>query len=163
MSNPTEKDAVAKALYLEFRKGMYTFQIVLVPETLTMDKSAINRGYTMSRKISLYHPRRNWGFDAHPQMGFSRSPEGEFNQVLDERSATQHFADKIVRSIRTTVNSLMGQGWEMYKHPITVEVTYKDINQIKDHKTPIDLYRRITRSRDAFGFGESLLNPEATV
>jgi hypothetical protein len=162
MSAKTEKDAVGKAVYLEFRKGNYTYQMVMTPITSTLDGSKVVPASKMVRRISSYHPRRNWNFTSIPTTGdfaLGRDVHGNF-EFMDELGAKEFAARAIFRLAGSELDSLAHQGWELYKQPIAVEVSYKDIASIASGKTPNELMRRIERSRKSFDFSEALFNAE---
>jgi hypothetical protein len=160
MSARTEKDAVGKALYLEFRREQYTYQIIITPEAPSLDNAKVYNSTVMARRISTYHPRRNWGFAGNPiNIGVkaSRDAMGAFEPMTEE-DAKVYASTRIERQLMSTLNQLAHKGWTLFKNPITVEATYKDMDSIAESKTPNDLIRRINRTRTANGWGEALFN-----
>jgi hypothetical protein len=161
MIEQNEKDAVAMALYLEFRKENYTYQLVLTPDTVSMDKTKIHTSTLLSRRISAFHPRRNWQFTiARKSSRVTRTPEGQLAQTdLDTAKAFAEYRAPHVVSF--LMNNLFTKGYTLYKQPIFVEASFKDIETIAQQKTPNDLWRRIVRSREAFDFGDAFFNAVA--
>lgn len=162
MSAKTEKDVAGKALYLEFRKDNYTYQFILTPECVDLAGNIANI-VQMSRRISTYHPRKNWLVAPIGRMvQLERDPDtGEFAQVADVDTAKSLVAQRIYTAFRTLSNQLFERSWTLHKAPIVVEVTYKDIATAQQGKMSNDLFRRIQRTREADGWGESFFNPVA--
>lgn len=158
----TKKDAAGKALYLEFRKDAYTFQMIFTPWAITLENEVVPFA-NLRRRISTYHPRRNWTIDKN--FGPSSYPApprdayGEFEK-LDLDQAKEH-AGQNVSAVAHQFNQLYAQGWTLYQRPLAVEFSYEDLANIRDGKTPNGLYRRIERSRKALSWGESLFNSVA--
>jgi hypothetical protein len=161
----TEKDSAGKALYLEFRKENYTYQMVAMPNTISMDGTQVIPATVMTRRISSWNPRRNWGFsdNRRARIVIDRDPVAGFVQYEAER-ARQLAGDIFVSlGLNTTMASLFHKGWTLFKTPLVVEFSYKDITTAQSSKTPNDLIRRIQRTREAAGWGESYFNPEVAV
>lgn len=165
MNAKTEKDCAGKALYLEFRKEQNTYQMVLMPNTINMDGTQIVPATVMTRRISTWKPRRNWGFsdNRHSRVVIERDPVEGFMKYEAERA--RELAGDVFKSLslESTMTSLFHKGWTLYKTPLVVEFSYKDIITAQTAKTPNDLIRRIQRSREAAGWGESYFNEEVAV
>jgi hypothetical protein len=154
MSEKNEKDAAGKALYLEFRKNEYTYQFILTPALVALTAvEEPHKPYVLMRRISSYHPRRNWGFYSGDNHFAARNPDGAFSEQTNPE-----IISSLIGKQSSVFKSYSGQlgtrGYTLHKNPIFVEVSFKDLDAIKSSKTPNDLYRRIMRSREAFGFGE---------
>lgn len=161
MTTKTEKDSAGKALYCEFRKDNYTFQLILTPNLVNKDNQ-VEGAYKVSRRISTYHPRRNWTIDkihASRLPGFARDAYGEFEKV-DLDTATAYAGLTIDLFYGNLFNNLTNQEWKLFKNPLAVEVTYGEIESLRTSKIPVSLYRRIERVRKNQGWAESLFNEE---
>lgn len=142
-----------KALYLEFRNGPQTQQVILTPEGLT----AANKAVPMTcyrRKISAVNPRKTW-----KQVSSSISSEkdlmtGAFVQVSREHALV--VAPNILNFTDSLFNQLIQHGWTLYKQPIVVEVTKEDLDDVRMSKTPYKILGRVTRCRRILNFGEAL-------
>lgn len=159
MNATTEKDCAGKALYLELRKENYTYQIVVTPPAIDVEGNYVPAS-VMERRISSWHPRRNWNFASVPtnaEFTLARTAVGGFEQ-LDLETAQHIGAKHIQRLLARTLDSLFHKGWTLFKQPVAVETTYKDLALVKSGKTSNDLVRRIERSRKAFGFPEALFD-----
>ena len=162
MNAKTEKDSAGKALYLEFRKQQYTYQMVVMPNTISMDGTTIIPATVLTRRISTWNPRRNWGFsdNRRSRIVIDRDPVAGFVQYEAERA--REIASELFKSLGldSTLNQLFHKEWTLFKTPLVVEYSYKDITTAQTSKTPNDLIRRIQRSREAAGWGESYFNEE---
>lgn len=158
----TKKDAVGKALYLEFRKDQYTYQVILTPHAVSLEKELIYPTF-VRRRISVWHPRRNWNIDKlKVDNALSRDANGNIEQFASDISV-QSVIDEIYQKFGRNFENLLAQGWNLYQKPISVEVSYEDLDLLKDGKMSNNLYRRIERSRKAFDWTESLFNEEVVV
>jgi hypothetical protein len=156
-----EKDAVCKALYLEFRKQNYTYQIIAVPATVSIDNSKVIPPMFMSRRITSWSPRKNWAFSTSPVVAevsamVSRDAMGAITQITKDEA--EKYASQVVqKGAGLLFDNISTRGYTLYKQPITVEASYKDISLMNNSSTPADLYRRILRSRESFGFGAEVV------
>jgi hypothetical protein len=154
MSEKNEKDAAGKALYLEFRKNEYTYQFVLTPALIgRLAGEEPHKPYVLMRRISSFHPRRNWSFYSGNKSSATRGADGNFESYENPEVLASLIGEQ-ASIFKTYSGQLMARGYKLYKNPIFVEVSFKDLELIKSNKTPNDLYRRIMRSRETFGFGE---------
>ena len=159
MNAKTEKDCAGKALYLELRKENFTYQIIVTPPAIDVAGNYVP-ACAMERRLSSWHPRKNWNFSSVTQndtYSIARSVDGGFEE-LELELATKTGALHIQRLLARTLDSLFHRGWKLYKQPVAVETTYKDLALIKSGKTSNDLVRRIERSRKHFGFPEELFD-----
>ncbi len=157
----TKKDAVGKALYLEFRKDQYTFQVILTPHSISLENEVVNPAY-IRRRISVWHPRRNWQVERLNVSAPSRDAYGEFEKNPIEIGVENYVAE-VFAKLNGSFRNLVGQGWTLYEKPLVVEFSYEDLSAIQQSKTPNQLYRRIERSRKALGWSEEPFNAEVAV
>lgn len=156
----TLKDAVAKALYLEFRYENNTYQIVLTPEVVDFHGN-VRKATSITRKISSWHPRRNWNFEVSQQsiLAGRRDPATGGALPADLATSNDLAFTSLPLGLSQNLSRLVTQGYEMFKTPIVVEMSYEDVDTIQATKTPLGLIRRIQRTRVAQGWGEDYLNP----
>ena len=162
MNAKTEKDSAGKALYLELRKDNYTYQVIVTPPAIDVEGNYVPASM-MERRISSWHPRRNWQFSSVPtnrDYAIERDAAGGFTQI-EVDGAQAIGAQHINRLLARTLDSLFHKGWTLFKQPVAVEATYKDLALVKSGKSSNDLVRRIERSRKAFGFPEALFDEPA--
>lgn len=157
----TKKDAVGKALYLEFRNNQFTYQVIFTPWAISLENEVVPFA-NLRRRVSSFHPRRNWTLEKNSSTTYQppiRDAYGNFEQ-RDVEVAKDH-AEYNFSVVAHQFNQLFSQGWTLYKRPLAVEFSYEDLANIRDGKTPNGLYRRIERSRKALSWGESLFNEPA--
>lgn len=158
----TKKDAVGKALYLEFRKDQYTYQVVITPHAITLENEVVPPAF-IRRRVSVWHPRRNWQLDKLNRVEVpTRDADGNFEQNSVE-VGVENFAETAYGFIKGQFNNLLAQDWKLYERPLVVEFSYEDLSAIRDGKTPNQLYRRIERSRKAVSWSDELFNAEVEV
>lgn len=159
MTVKDKKDIAGKALYLEFRKEQYTYQTIATPVSVLADKSGIVSFSILRRRISVWHPRRNWSHDLSREKTFARDAYGEFEKTSNLEDANEK-ANKILGGVYGNHwSSLVNQEWQIFKKPLAVEFTYEELDTIASGKMPVSLYRRIERVRKNQGWGEDLFNP----
>lgn len=161
MTTKNEKDCAGKALYCEIRRENYTFQLILTPNLV--DRFGAVAGLVKaSRRISTYHPRRNWNIEklhAGHLASVTRDAYGRF-EALDLDSAVAHAETTYSKIYGNVFANLNNQGWTLYKKPLVVEFTYGEFDTLNSGKLPISLYRRIERVRTSQGWSKSMLTEE---
>lgn len=158
----TKKDAVGKALYLEFRKDQYTYQVILTPHSISLENEVVAPAF-IRRRISVWHPRRNWQIDKLTKVKVpTRDSDGKFEKNPVEISV-ENYAEESFGFIKGQFKNLLAQEWKLYERPLVVEFSYEDLTAIQQGKTPNQLYRRIERSRKAVAWDDSLFNVEVEV
>jgi hypothetical protein len=83
----------------------------------------------MERRLSSYHPRKNWNFSSVPvndSFKIERDASGDFSQI-DLTSAGEIGALHIQRLFARTIDSLFHRGWTLFKQPVAVEVISGDL------------------------------------
>jgi hypothetical protein len=163
MTTKNPKDAAGKVLYCEFRKDNYTFQLVISPNYVDQNNSV--QGVTKaSRRVSTYHPRRNWSVDKVPasRVVFPRDAYGEYAKT-DEATAVGYAESTISNFYGNLFNNIANQAWVLHEKPLVVEFTYDEAQTLQSGKLPVSLYRRIERVRKSQGWADSLFNEEEEV
>jgi hypothetical protein len=166
MSEKSPKDSAGKALYLEFRKGSYTSQVIFTPAVVGLDNK-VTASRVMRRVISTSHPRKTWSIFktlgehvANPELSLERDSDG----VLIKRSETpnkEFFVENLSYNSIHTIRDFTRLGWVLFKKPLVVEVSYLEISELSSGKTPNSLFRRVLRARTGLGWGESLFETES--
>ncbi len=139
-----------KALYLEFRHGAQTQQVLLTPEGTTVSGKAVPMT-CYRRKISAVSPRKTWK-QVSASISSERDITGSFRQIGHEHALLA--SQNILSFTDSLFNQLIAQGWKLYLQPIAVEVTKEDLDEVRMSKTPYKILGRITRCRRALKFGE---------
>ena len=81
---------------------------------------------------------------------------GNIEPVLAD--AAMNYASAVAhKGINLLLDNMATRGYTLFKQPITVEASFKDISSMNNSSTPNDLWRRIVRSREAFGFGDAFV------
>jgi len=150
--------AVAKALYMEMTRYGATSQMILIPPTYNAAKGLTEKPRVLTRKVSEAHPRRNWRtqvtrreFDAAPTV--SAPPA----------TAVVEATLPLLEELGDYIAGYQHGGWEIRKAPIVVDMSYEDLCDITERKTPQALIRRITRARDEAGFPAELFGEPKVV
>lgn len=154
---------VGYALYTEFRINSHTLQVIITPES--MDGDTYVPSTIWRRQISSANPRRPWRaysqeWNTIKDRREYRSSNGGSAPVLEMDEAKKYAVSGLVFMDRT-FDSLVVQGWELYKEPIVVEFSQEDLDDTKNWNTPNALIRRILRSRKALDFSDELFGTPA--
>lgn len=148
-----DKDkVVGKALYMEFRSGNQTYQMIITPDGITTEGRNVP-STVYRRQISSSKPRRAWKTYALPKLQ-QEAASGTFS-VLDKELAMSQATSRIVY-LENTFTRMEGYGYTLYKQPLVIEVSQADLDDIRLSKTPYKILGRITRVRKALGFSEKL-------
>lgn len=149
-----DKDkVVGKAVYMEFRSGSQTYQMIITPDGITTEgKNVPSTIYR--RQISKIKPRRAWKTYALPKLA------QEVTGVFHSRGNQDALNDAVTRLnyVDSTFSRMDSYNYTLYKQPIVVEVSQADLNEIRLSKTPYKILGRITRLRRHLGFGEQLFS-----
>lgn len=149
---------LGQALYLEFRRGQYTLQLILTPEVI--DENGELRPTTLLRRqISETHPRKSWRFDnaGHTKAVERKAvlePSGEFKKY--DLAEAKFLAREALQFVKPILSQVHHQGWELQKQPVAIEYSFEDLTLVRSQNTPQGLIRRVLRSRDALGFDKNL-------
>jgi hypothetical protein len=149
-----DKDkVVGKALYLELRAGISTYQLLLTPDGISSNGRAVP-ATVYRRQISSAKPRRAWKTYSLPALDLNAF--GTYEVV--EKDKALHTADSRVGYMATTLSQLKSYGYTLYKQPLLIEVSQEDLESIRLSKTPYKILGRITRVRRTLGFGEFIIS-----
>lgn len=147
-----DKDkVVGKALYLEFRSGSQTYQVIITPDGITTEGRNIP-STVYRRQISATKPRRAWKTYALPKL--PQETTGVFSAINEEVALSQ--ASSRLAYLEATFVRMESYGYKLFMKPLIIEVSQADLDDIRASKTPYKILGRITRVRKALGFGEKL-------
>jgi hypothetical protein len=152
MENAT---TVGKALYMEFRRGDSTQQVLFTPEGINLSGRYVPMT-TYRRRISETAPRKAWK-QMSTMFISEKNLDGSLVQ-LGKEHALSTVQDRLSYS-DNLFRQLLNQGWALHKQPITVEVTPEDLEDVRAAKTPYKILGRVTRCRRTLDFGEALFVP----
>jgi hypothetical protein len=102
----------------------------------------------LSRQISETHPRKSWRFYSSPV------PTNIYK--IDELVLGVSQAAPFILDIEHYFRGFADAGWDVYKTPIAVELTYDDVREVSTQNTPQAFMRRLSRARVGAGYDESL-------
>jgi hypothetical protein len=160
---PNHANLVGKALYMEFRKGVNTAQIIVTPEGID-DKGKYIPVSTWRRQISSWSPKKPWKcYTAVTTELLNARKEvciGEVKEVSDPDHALT-LAEETLVDLTKTLNNLYNAEWKMVEKPISIEFSVEDLLNTSAWETPQALIRRIGRARKELGFPEELIEQPA--
>ena len=145
--------ATSKALYIELRKYNNTAQIIVVPPMQVGASGVFDPMRLLSRQISTSHPRRAWRFYKSPTAS-------EIHENPSLETATIQ-ATPFIKDVEHYFRGFRRSGWDLYKTPVSVEMTYDDIKEIQEGNTPQAFMRRLTRARIGAEYSEELFETSA--
>ena len=139
-----EKDVQGIALYAQFHKPGAMTQLLITPDGY--DESGEKVFASLYRRIvTTTSPKKQW------RSSTIRS--GELSDLDFEKADDRaRFAEKRLSFAVQLFDSLLSGKWELHKEPIYLEVSKKDLTDIKVAKTPTKLIYRINQSREVLGF-----------
>lgn len=146
-------NVTGKALYLELRKGPITNQVIIIPEGLTTTGRYVPMT-TYRRRISESTPRKTWRV-VTSMFRSELDPSGERMVTLEKDHALATVADRMSYNFGL-FNQLIESGFKVHKQPFVIETTREDMDDVWNGKTPYKIITRITRSRKALGFEDTL-------
>lgn len=161
MSDHAEQ--VGKALYLEFRKGVNTAQIIITPEGFDKESNYVP-SCSWRRQISTWSPKKPWKCYENPQdQAFIEQRKIDLGSgtTLDDIVRATDFIEGILSDVSETLNRMVENHWELYGTPIVLDFSMEDLIDTKQQETPSALIRRIMRARKELEFADELINPEA--
>jgi len=139
-----EKDVQGIALYAQFHKPGAMTQLLITPDGY--DEAGDKVFASLYRRIiTASTPKKQW------RSSNIRSAEvGELDfEKADDRAV---FAEKRLNFAVQLFDSLLSGKWELHKDPIYLEVSKKDLTDIREAKTPTKLMYRINQSRETLNY-----------
>ena len=139
-----EKDVQGVALYAQFHKPGAMTQLLITPDGY--DESGEKVYSSLYRRvISTHSPKKQW------RSSTIRSAETkEYDLEVSHDRAM--FAERRLSFAVQLFDSLLSGKWELHKEPIYLEVSKKDLTDIREAKTPTKLLYRVNQSREAQSF-----------
>lgn len=155
-------ELIGKALYLEFRKGVNTAQIIITPEGIDKEGNYVPVS-TWRRQISTWSPKKPWRCYTSPSEAKLAERKAQCVGKIAENPADTDNAEamEMIVALTTTLNNLYDNKWELYKEPIVLDFSMEDLLNTKAWETPSALVRRIMRARKELDFPDELLNETA--
>lgn len=139
-----EKDVQGIALYAQFHKPGAMTQLLVTPDGY--DETGEKVYSSLYRRIvTTDTPKKQWRSST---IRSADDVDYDFEKADDRAS----FAEKRLNFATQLFDSLLSGKWELHKEPIYLEVSKKDLTDIRAVKTPTKLIYRINQSREALGF-----------
>lgn len=147
-----EKDVQGIALYAQFHKPGAMTQLIITPDGYD-EKGEKVLASLYRRVVTTDSPKKQW------RSSFIRTADAE---GVDFESGEERvsFAEKRLNFATQLFDSLMNGKWELHKDPIYLEVSKKDLTDIREAKTPTKLLYRVNQSREALSFETDIPNNE---
>lgn len=147
-----EKDVQGIALYAQFHKPGAMTQLLITPDGYEESGEKVYASL-YRRIVTASSPKKQW------RSSIIRPAEAESYdfEVSHDRAM---FAEKRLNFAVQLFDSLLSGKWELYKEPIFLEVSKKDLTDIRTAKTPTKLMYRINQSREALGFETEIPNQD---
>lgn len=145
----TDKN-LAYALYLELRKYGSTAQIIVMPPIYNPVTDAQEPARMLTRQISAANPRRSWRFYSS-KVRSETMPTGSLEIAT---SVTTPILDELMPYFK----GFSVGGWEAYKNPVTVGISFEDLDEVAKSSTPSAFMRRLNKVRVEAGYDEKLFS-----
>lgn len=155
METPTTTIA-GRAVYMEFRKGPSTTQVLIMPE------GRCTTGHTVPmtmyrRSVSPLAPRKTWRMISSAVHGIAPAATtsvgtGMVTVPVDYR----YEAARRLSFTNSLFSSLQSNGWKLFKTAIVVEVLPADLDDSRMSRTPYKTIGRVLKVRKAIGFPKEI-------
>jgi hypothetical protein len=142
------KDVQGISLYAEFRKPGATMQIFITPDGYAVDEKEV--AATLYRRVvTPSTPKKQWRSSS---LGMKHLSDFIGTGVKISDAHKDEFAEQRMSFTSQLFDGILNGGWTLMKEPIFLETSKKDLQDIRDGKTPNKLIYRINQSRDTQGF-----------
>jgi hypothetical protein len=155
MTTPNTTAVVGKALYLELRNGNYTNQVFLTPEGISASGKYVPLA-TYRRRVSSFTPRKAWTQTCSMLKSEVDPLTNQLVQLTPEHASAT--APDRLKHMTNLLNQLIDGGYTVYRQPLAVEITPKDLDDVYKGKVPYSAMHRVSQSRLAAGFSVELWN-----
>jgi hypothetical protein len=153
MTTPNINPVVGKALYLELRNGGYTNQILVTPEGISASGKYVPLA-TYRRRVSSMSPRKSWTQTCSMLKSEVDPLTNQLVQLAPEHAAAT-VTDRLAH-MKNLLLQLIDGGYTVYRQPLAVEITPKDLDDIYKGKVPYSAMHRVNQSRLAAHFSAEL-------
>jgi hypothetical protein len=150
-----EKEVQGVAVYAEWTKPNALLQVIITPDGYT-EQDEFTQSHMYRRVITTDKPKQQWrasplDYDKHD----------EYNSILPllDTEISSYAETRMNKTIQWFDKMLIG-GWEIVKEPLLVEVSKKDMGDIRLGKTPSKFMYRVDLIRKALDFPHPLKNEE---
>lgn len=153
---------VGKALYMEFRKGVNTAQIILTPEGFTAEGEFVPSS-SWRRQISSWSPKKPWRVYQNGDWAVRKTNAMETKalQTTPTAEMAKEVSTAMLSDLAKILDNLHDNDWKLFQQPIVLEFSQEDLDDTKNQATPSALIRRILRARKEVGFPDEILDQPA--
>lgn len=146
----TAKDVQGIALYAQFHKPGAMFQLIITPDGHAESGESV-KASLYRRVVTTASPKKQW------RSSYLRSGE-TVNIDFENEDHRAWVAEQRLGFAGQLFDSLLSGKWELHKDPIFLEVSKKDLTDIRVGKTPTKLMYRLNQSREALSFETDIPN-----
>lgn len=141
-----EKAVQGVAIYAEFARMGATTQIIVAPEGHTTSGTLVP-ATIIRRTVTEHTPKKQWKFTRLSNTGLEVRADEDKAAYCDDR----------MKYASTLFDQLLSGSWALVKQPVLIEASMKDYDDIYVSKTPTKMIYRISQSRGALDFPDSLI------
>lgn len=151
-----EKEVQGIAVYAEWAKPNALLQVIITPDGYTESTNEFVQASMYRRVVTTDKPKQQWkasalGSDKHDEYN-STLP------LLDTEIAS--YAERRMNKTTEWFDRMLIGGWEIVKQPLLIEVSKKDMDDIRLSKAPSKFMYRVGLLRKALDFPTPLKNEE---
>lgn len=151
-----EKEVQGIAVYAEWAKPNALLQVIITPDGYTESSNEFVQSSMYRRITSTDKPRQQWRASS-----LAHDKHDEYSLLLpltDEEAPA--YAERRMRRTTEWFDKMLIGGWEIVKEPLLIEVSRKDMDDIRLGKTPSKFMYRVDLVRKTLGFPRPLKNEE---
>lgn len=145
------KEVQGVGVYAEFRKPGATMQIIITPDGYTTDGKEVPANL-FRRVVTPASPKKQWRNSPVPNHAITELAGVPLADEKREAFAQQRFV--FAMDLFDAINN---GNWEIVKDAFVIEVSKKDLEDIRTSKTPNKLLYRIGLVREANEFPAELI------
>jgi hypothetical protein len=140
------KDVQGIALYAEFRKPGAMMQIIITPDGYAADGKEVPA--SLWRRVTTpLTPKKQW---RSSNLSWKAITDLNGEQLANAMKDT--FTETRLSFASQLFDGIKNGGWEITKEPILIETSKKDLEDVRQSKTPNKMLYRINQTKTALGF-----------
>jgi hypothetical protein len=140
------KDVQGIALYAEFRKPGALMQILITPDGYAVDGKEVPA--SLWRRVTTpLTPKKQWRNSALSWRAIS-----DLNGEALANAMKETFTENRMSFATQLFDGIKNGGWQITKEPILIETSKKDLEDVRQSKTPNKMLYRINQTKTALGF-----------
>lgn len=145
------KEVQGVGVYAEFRKPGATMQMIVTPDGYTSDGKRVPANL-FRRVVTPASPKKQWRN--------SPIPHDKFEEMAGEDLALfqfEEYASTRLSSFANLFDAISNGSWQIVNKPFHLEVSKKDLDDVRSGKTPTKMLYRIGLVRKEQNFPEDLI------